>query len=221
MSWRCSGRSNAELVTNLANAGIIKSTAVISAMRAVDRGFYAPAQPYQDAPQTIGYNATISAPHMHGYALEWLAEHLRPGSTALDVGCGSGYLTAVMAEMCGSCHGIDHIEGLVALSRENILKGNPSLLDEGRATLRVRDGFQGLAECGPYDAIHVGAAAPSLPPALVAQLKCGGKLVIPVGPDGGAQEILAVEKGADGRVTETPLLGVRYIPLTTPEKQLA
>ena len=169
MSWRCSGRSNAELVTNLANAGIIKSTAVISAMRAVDRGFYAPAQPYQDAPQTIGYNATISAPHMHGYALEWLAEHLRPGSTALDVGCGSGYLTAVMAEMCGSCHGIDHIEGLVALSRENILKGNPSLLDEGRATLRVRDGFQGLAECGPYDAIHVGAAAPSLPPALVAQ----------------------------------------------------
>ena len=75
---------------------------------------------------------------------------------------------------------------------------------------------------GPYDVIHVGAAAPVLPPALVEQLAPGGKMVIPVGPDGGNQQIMAVTRSADGRdVVTEPLLGVRYIPLTTPEKQLA
>ena len=77
----------------------------------------------------------------------------------------------------------------------------------------MRDGFQGAAESGPYDVIHVGAAAPTLPDTLVEQLGPGGKMVIPVGPDGGNQQILAVQKGADGQVTTTPL--VRTITDTT------
>ena len=146
--------------------------------------------------------------------------------------------------------GIDHIDGLVALSESNMRRGNPEFIDRGDVCFATRDGFLGapdhgtlprhncrfpgrvaaLAEIdilcfgmvGPYDVIHVGAAAPALPPALVEQLAPGGKMVIPVGPDGGNQHIMAVTRSLDGRdVVTEPLLGVRYIPLTTPEKQLA
>jgi protein-L-isoaspartate(D-aspartate) O-methyltransferase len=99
MAWRCSAHSNAGLVENLHNAGIITVDRVKRAMMAIDRGKYVRDEPYQDAPQTIGYGATISAPHMHAYALQSLEQFLQPGMRALDVGSGSGYLTACFAEM--------------------------------------------------------------------------------------------------------------------------
>ena len=225
MSWRCSGATNSELIDNLLRAKIIRDGRVATAMKRVDRAAYSSKSPYQDSPQRIGFGATISAPHMHGYALEWLASHLKPGSKVLDVGCGSGYLTACFAEMVrgqnGSVYGIDHIEGLVELSRANIRQGNPDLLAEGHVSVSVRDGFVGLSDQGPFDVIHVGAAAPTLPQELVTQLAPGGKMVIPVGPDGGAQEILSVTKAATtGAIEQSSLMSVRYIPLTTPDKQL-
>ncbi len=80
MAWFCGGKTNRELVTNLRNAGIIKSEKVYQSMVSVDRKFYAPVAPYEDSPSPIGWNATISAPHMHAYALEFLAPVLGIGS---------------------------------------------------------------------------------------------------------------------------------------------
>jgi protein-L-isoaspartate(D-aspartate) O-methyltransferase len=140
---------------------------------------------YEDAPSRIGWGITISAPHMHARALEELYDKLQPGCTALDVGSGSGYLTAAMASLVGPTGkvvGIDHIPELVEWSRDNVRRdGHTSLIDSGVLSLHVRDGFDGYADAAPYDAIHVGAAPERIPDALKQQLKPGGVLILPVG----------------------------------------
>lgn len=163
-------------------------------MLSVDRSNYAKYNPFMDSPQSIGYGVTISAPHMHAHALELLKNHLINGTRALDVGSGSGYLTACMAKVMGAkgfyfCQyvpvatltvyfftfrvavGIDHIPELVEISKQNVLKDNPDLLNSGQVVLVTGDGRQGYPEQAPYDAIHVGAAAPTLPQPLIDQLK--------------------------------------------------
>ena len=125
MAWRSHGEDNKSLVEALFTNNIIKSKEVRDTMVQVDRGNYVRQNAYMDAPQSIGFNITISAPHMHAHALELLKEHLRPGMRALDVGSGSGYLTACMALMVGETGvavGIDHIPDLVELSRANLQK---------------------------------------------------------------------------------------------------
>lgn len=107
MAWRSSGRTHAELVHRLRQHGIIRTQRVYDALLAVDRGGYSKWSPYEDAPQTIGSGATISAPHMHAYALESLHSKLVPGAKVLDVGSGSGYLTAVMGCACARAVGVD------------------------------------------------------------------------------------------------------------------
>ncbi|XP_041469463.1 protein-L-isoaspartate(D-aspartate) O-methyltransferase-like [Lytechinus variegatus] len=222
MAWRSSGESHEELITRLKENGIIKNDAVLKAMRAVDRKHYSSNSPYADSPQSIGYAVTISAPHMHAHALELLKDHLSEGKSALDVGSGSGYLTACMAIMVGSTGkvvGIDHIKELVDKSRKNIEKDNPDLLTSGRMQLVVGDGRQGYASGAPYDAIHVGAAAPTLPQALIEQLKPGGRLIIPVGPQGAAQNLEQYDKSQEGQITKKTLMGVVYVPLTAKDQQ--
>jgi protein-L-isoaspartate(D-aspartate) O-methyltransferase len=125
MAWRCSGATNAELIDNLATANIIKSELIKNAFKSVDRGNYAPSNPYQDGPQGIGFQVTISAPHMHAHALENLQNVItKEGSRVLDVGCGSGYLAAVMSRFNPSAtiFGIDYIPQLVELSINNTKK---------------------------------------------------------------------------------------------------
>ena len=197
-------------------------------MERVDRSNYCQAQQgcFDDNPMRIGWGVTISAPHMHARALEELADKLEPGCRVLDVGSGSGYLTAAMALLvspAGKAVGIDHIPELVDWSRANVQRdGKQPLVDSGVLELHVRDGFIGYADKGPYDAIHVGAAPETIPDALKQQLKPGGVLLLPVGPNGGAQQFVRVTRDAKDptRFTEQALFGVRYVPLTTPAKQL-
>ena len=179
---------------NLRTNGVIEHADVAAAMKAVDRGFYVvkgTGNPYVDSPQGIGFGATISAPHMHAHCLEVLRPWLKPDARVLDVGSGTGYLTALFAQFVGEkglVVGVDHIPDLVSQSEKNLrADGKARLLDDGVVALAAADGRLGDPEDrGPFDAIHVGAAA-ALPQALVDQLAPGGPAGVPGGPGGRAQ----------------------------------
>eukprot|EP00922_Rhytidocystis_sp_ex-Travisia-forbesii_P028978 GHVS01042454.1.p1 GENE.GHVS01042454.1~~GHVS01042454.1.p1 ORF type:complete len:428 (+),score=70.96 GHVS01042454.1:76-1359(+) len=223
MAWRCTGKSNMELLNNLRASHIIQSNEVYEAMKKVDRGNYVAHSAYADSPQPIGHNATISAPHMHAHALEFLRDHLKEGMKALDVGSGSGYLSVCMANMVGVRDnkglvvGIDYIKELVDMSVQNVKREDGDLLENSEHfKLLTGDGWKGVPEFGPYNAIHVGAAADEIPKALVDQLVPGGKMVVPVGSWGG-QSMMAVTKDEAGAVHTEHLLGVSYVPLVRVE----
>ncbi|GMF20704.1 unnamed protein product [Phytophthora lilii] len=152
MAWRCSALSNDGLVDNLARAGIVQSQRVIRAMKATDRAQYvtpasqsdldvprqvSAAQAYQDAPQRLGFEQTISAPHMHAYTLELaaVAVHNVENPRVLDVGAGSGYLTACLGHLVdqegGRVFGIERIPQLAQLAQKNIQRADGDLIRRG------------------------------------------------------------------------------------------
>ncbi|NWX57506.1 PIMT methyltransferase, partial [Promerops cafer] len=226
MAWTSSGKTHAELVNNLYKKGIIKSQRVFDVLLATDRGHYIKYFPYMDSPQSIGESLVAkhlpSAGHKHAHALELLKDQLVEGAKALDVGSGSGYLTACFARMIGptgKAVGVEHIKELVHESIRNVQEDDPTLLSSGRVKLVVGDGRQGYPEEAPYDAIHVGAAAATVPKELLEELKPGGRLIVPVGPEGANQVLMQYDKTSDGRIVETQLMGVIYVPLTDKEKQ--
>ncbi|KAL2785723.1 protein-L-isoaspartate O-methyltransferase [Aspergillus keveii] len=239
MAWYCSGATNNELIENLSKEGLIKNERVKRAMMAVDRGHYAPSRPYSDSPQPIGHGATISAPHMHGHACEYLINHLKPGARVLDIGSGSGYLTHVIASLVvdpssngpkGQVIGVDHIQGLVDLATTNMRKSEDGrrLLESESVRFIKADGRRGWPEGAPYDAIHVGAAAQELHPLLVEQLRAPGRMFIPVNAEtrqgslasafGGGQYIWVVDKKEDGTIHKDKVFQVSYVPLTDEPK---
>ena len=212
------------LLDHLKNDGFIKTQKVYDSLMKVDRADFTKNYPYADSPQSIGYNVTISAPHMHAYCLELLKDHLKIGGKALDVGFGSGYLTVAMSKMMddkGTAVGIEHIQQLCDFANQNISKHHKDLLDSKKVILVHGDGRKGCAQYGQYDCIHVGAAAAQLPQALVDQLAKGGRLVIPVGEQGGAQYINIIDKDSNGKISIRKTLGVSYVPLTSEKKQLS
>lgn len=222
MAWRSSGSSNTELVENLKKNHVFASHRAYDAMIAVDRADFSPHAPYEDAPQNIGYSATISAPHMHAAALDYLQNHLVTGAKALDVGSGSGYLTVCMAKMVGNTGtvvGIEHMPKLVELSKKNINKNHSELIKNGNVLLIEGDGRQGFAERAPYNAIHVGAAAKGLPIALLDQLAEGGRMMIPVEEEDGNQTFKQIDK-INGKIEQKVVEYVLYVPLTNREDQL-
>ncbi|TIB94000.1 protein-L-isoaspartate O-methyltransferase [Wallemia mellicola] len=212
---------------NLRASKLISSDAVVAAMKKVDRANYVriKSAAYEDSPQSIGYSATISAPHMHAHATENLLDYLKPGSKVLDVGSGSGYSCAVFHHLVGPTGkvvGVDHIDKLVELSEYNLKNdGLSDMLDSGAIKMVTGDGRQGYADSGPYDAIHVGAAAPSMPTALVQQLAQPGRMFVPVEKkSGNGQSIWQVDKDDNGALHYEELISVMYVPLTDRKQQI-
>jgi len=182
-AWMCSGKTQRDMVDKLAQAGIVKSSINKEALLRVDRKNYVLKSDYayEDSPLPIGFGQTISAPHMHAHVLEDLLPPLLQASKdkpdkllkILDVGCGSGYLTAVFGRMIeskenrrkstplneGRVFGIDVVPELVDMSKKNVMKEDGDLLDSHTVEFMLRDGWKGYPEGAPFNAIHVGAAA--------------------------------------------------------------
>ena len=242
-AWTCHGRNQRDLVDRMMQAGIVQTPAVQKVLELVDRGNYSPKNPYMDAPQGIGLGQTISAPHMHAHVLEEIYPYLvgKEDWKILDVGAGSGYLTAAMgrwiqtppsytggpilgSSVTGNVHGIDVHRGLIELSTQNMSKEDGDLIESGAVKLQVGDGWKGLPSEAPFDAIHVGAAADGMPFELVTQLKVGGVMIIPIGAQSQIQNLYKIERVSskdpvgfdqnDYRIST--LLGVRYVPLVRP-----
>ena len=212
-----------DLCQGLKDKGYIQSEKVRESMIKVDRKDFSPNSPYEDSPQSINYNVTISAPHMHAYCLEKLKDYLIPGGKALDVGFGSGYLTVAMSKMMddqGKSVGIEHIKELCEFAKENISKNHKNLLDSQKVILIEGDGRKGYKDLAPYNAIHVGAASPEIPIFLIDQLANGGRLVVPVGSQGEVQYINIIDKDQNGKIKIKEDLCVRYVPLTSVQEQL-
>lgn len=161
---------------------------------------------YANAALGIDYGQTISQPYIVALMTDLL--ELKPDSVVLEVGTGSGYQTAVLAEIARKVYGVEVIPELAAQAAERLKR-----LRYGNVQVRVGDGFSGWPENGPYDAIIVTAAAPEIPPPLLDQLKPGGRLVIPVGRPYAQQELTVVTKDAAGHITEQPVLPVAFVPL--------
>ena len=182
---------------------------VISAMSRVKRELFVPealkSRAYDDTPLPIGLNQTISAPHMVAIMCDLL--DLEPGMTVLEVGGGSGYHAAVMAEMVGPkgwVYSVERMPHLVVVARENLEKAGIE-----NVTMIQADGSIGLPEYAPYDRISVAATAPKIPEPLKQQLKVGGKMVIPVGQN--YQDLYLVTRKNGFSVEEK--MGVIFVPL--------
>ena len=218
------------LLNKLNQEGVVHSQWVYNTMLQVDRADFIETNPYFDDSQYLGYNVVISAPHMHAYALEYLSpalnnfQNLNPKNFRfLDIGSGSGYLTVCLSKLIndqGVVVGIEHIPELYEKGKKNIKKRHKKLLDEKKIILLNCDGRNGYKELGPYQLIHVGAAAEKIPKVLVDQLAKGGRMFIPIGLDPDNQYIYVVDKDLDGNVTSKKTISVCYVLLTTKEKQL-
>jgi protein-L-isoaspartate(D-aspartate) O-methyltransferase len=185
---------------------------VLVAMGTVPRHRFVPgalvSRAYGDYPLPIGEDQTISQPYIVALMTQWA--EVAPGDKVLEVGTGSGYQAAVLAELTEK---VFSIEIRPELARQAAAR----LKDLGYVRVQVRsgDGYQGWPEAAPFDAILVTAAAPKVPPALTAQLKEGGRLVIPLGPPGGAQTLMRYRR-VQGKLVEEASLPVRFVPLVRP-----
>ena len=222
MDYRPIHNSMSKLCSELVAKQWIKTKKVYNVMMAVDRADFAPTNPYENNPQQIGCNVVISAPLLHAYCLEALKDYLVEGSTALDIGFGSGYLTVAMSKMMndkGCVVGIEHIKDLYNFGAKNIKKHHRNLLEKKNIELILGDGRIGFRERAPYKCIHVGAASMEVPKVFIEQLALGGRLVMPLGPRDD-QYIYLIDKDMHGNIIYQKGLCVRYVPLTSAKKQL-
>jgi len=188
---------------------------VLEAIGRVPRHLFVPQDEvryaYEDRPLPIGYGQTISQP----YIVALMTQLARPAPTdrALEVGTGSGYQAAVLAPLVRRLFTIELEEPLARQAEERL-----RTLGYANVTVRHGDGYAGWPEEAPFDVILVTAAPEEVPPALVAQLAPGGRMVIPVGPVMEAQDLLRVEKGRDGAIRTEEIIPVRFVPLRHRER---
>ncbi len=203
-----------EMVDRQIVARLISDSATIAAMQVVPRHLFVPAeyadQGYDDHPLPIGHGQTISQPYIVALMTEALG--IRPGDRVLEIGTGSGYQAAVLAEMGVEVYTIEIIEELATAADERL-----RLLGYDVAT-RHGDGYFGWEENAPFDAVIVTAAPDHLPQPLVDQLGPGGRLVIPIGPIGAVQTLWRFQLDSDGEVTGQNLGAVRFVPFTRAEE---
>jgi len=186
----------------------VTSTAVLDAMRKVPRHLFMPEeyqdQAYNDYPLPIGYGQTISQPFIVAY----MTEALKPGKKmkALEIGTGSGYQAAVLAEIADKVFTIEIVPELAAESAERLKK-----LGYDNVTCKFGDGYQGWPEQAPFDIIIITAAAEKIPQPLISQLAENGRLIIPVGAPAAVQELILITK-KNGKTIEKRLTYVRFVP---------
>ncbi len=194
----------------------VRDEVVLDAMRRVPRHEFVPkrykSRSYADSPLPIGYDQTISQPYIVGFMTEMLK--VKKEHKVLEIGTGSGYQAAVLAEIVENVYSIEIIKEL-----GEQVKARLERLNYQNITVRIGDGYFGWKEHAPFDAIIVTAAADHIPPPLVNQLKPGGRMGIPVGGRFQVQNILIVEKALDGTVTTKQVMPVRFVPLTRSQKK--
>jgi protein-L-isoaspartate(D-aspartate) O-methyltransferase len=187
------------------------SRRVLRAMLRVPREVYVPEEEaslaYVNRPLPIGHGQTISQPFIVALMTELL--RIGPGDRVLEIGTGSGYQAAVLAEIVDEVFTVETVPALADAARRR-------LVGQGYDNVQVRagDGAEGWPEEAPFDGIIVTAAARSTPPALLAQLGSGGNLVIPLGGPAQVQWLTVVHKGADGAICRQQVLPVRFVPFT-------
>ena len=193
----------------------VRDKAVLEAMRSVLRHKFVPddmvRRAYADSPLPIGYGQTISQPYIVAYMTDMLKP--KKGHVVLEIGTGSGYQAAVLAEIVKEVYTIEIVPELGQAA-----KGRFKKLGYANVEARVGDGYHGWKEHAPFDTIIVTAAASHIPPPLIEQLKPGGRMAIPVGPPFQVQQLMLVEKGKDGKVTQRSEMPVRFVPLTRSKK---
>jgi protein-L-isoaspartate(D-aspartate) O-methyltransferase len=200
----------ARMVDEQIEARGIATPAVLAAMRSVPRHEFVPvgarARAYEDRPLPIGDGQTISQPYIVALMTELAAP--APGSKVLEVGTGSGYQAAVLAACGAEVWSIEIVEALAARAGRDLAR-----LGFDGVHVRSGDGYRGWPEAAPFDAILVTAAAPRVPEALLAQLRLGGRLVIPVGETGALQSLEVHERGEES-VSVRRVTPVRFVPMT-------
>lgn len=183
---------------------------VVAALRRVPRAAFVPDSlrdlACQNTPLPIGFQQTISQPFIVALMTDML--DLRADDTVLEIGTGSGYQAAILSELVGRVFSIERVEPLARSAAERL-----SRLGYGNVAVRAGDGAAGWPEAAPFDAIIVTAAAGDVPDALTAQLKPGGRLILPLEGDNGEQTLTLIVKSQDGRLHRHAVLPVRFVPL--------
>ena len=186
------------------------SPAVRAALGKVERHRLVPPEvareAYRNHPLPIGEGQTISQPYIVALSTDLIDP--KPGQVVLEVGTGSGYQAAVLAEIVRQVYSIEIVPSLARTAQARLAE-----LGYRNIEVRIGDGYAGWPDKGPFDGIIVTAAAPRVPPALVEQLKPGAKMVIPVGGQWGVQELAVITRRADGGFDRRDVLPVRFVPL--------
>jgi protein-L-isoaspartate(D-aspartate) O-methyltransferase len=187
------------------------SERVMGAMAKVPRHEFVPAlerhNAYANRPLPIGRGQTISQPFIVALMTDLM--EVKPADRVLEIGTGSGYQAALLAELAGTVYTIEIVEPLAREAAERLKR-----LGYRNVVTRMGDGYQGWPEHAPFDAIMVTAAPREVPQPLIDQLKPGGRLVVPVGGQAAGQSLLLIEKQPDGRISRRTILAVRFVPLT-------